>query len=67
MIFGSGVLVRALMLRDLVDEFVLQIHPLILGRGRRLFPDAGPPAGLTLVDSVTTETGVIVGTWRSSS
>src|SRR5690606_16920213 len=33
--FGSGVLVQSLMRRDLIDEFVLQIHPVVLGRGRR--------------------------------
>src|SRR5712692_843267 len=40
-ILGSGELVQSLMRRNLVDEFVLQIHPLILGSGRRLFTDVG--------------------------
>jgi dihydrofolate reductase len=63
-IFGSGVLVRSLMRRDLIDEYVLQIHPLVLGEGRRLFPDGGPLTKLTLVDSVSTATGVIIATYR---
>jgi len=63
-VFGSGVLVQSLMRRDLVDEYVLQIHPLVLGSGRRLFPDAGPPATFRLVDSVTTTTGVIIATYQ---
>jgi hypothetical protein len=40
------------------------IHPLVLGSGRRLFPDAGPSANLRLVDSVTTTTGVLIATYR---
>ena len=43
-VLGSGELVRSLMGHDLVDEFVLMIHPLVLGSGRRLFADGGPPA-----------------------
>lgn len=66
-IFGSGVLVQSLMQHDLVDEFVLQIHPIVLGRGRRLFPDEGVPAKLTLIESTTTGTGVVIGTWARSS
>lgn len=62
-VLGSGELVRSLMRRDLVDEYVLQIHPLVLGAGRRLFPE-GVHAALRLVDSVTTTTGVIIATYR---
>ena len=62
-VLGSGELVRSLMRRDLVDEYVLQIHPLVLGAGRRLFPQ-GVHAALRLVDSVTTTTGVIIATYR---
>lgn len=63
-IFGSGVLVQSLMRRNLIDEYVLQIHPLVLGTGLRLFPDGSPLTHLTLVDSVTTGTGVIIATYR---
>ena len=66
-IFGSGVLVQSLMRRDLIDEYVLQIHPLVLGKGRRLFPDGSPLTKFTLVDSVTTGTGVIIATYRPAS
>jgi dihydrofolate reductase len=64
-VFGSGALVRSLMRHDLVDELLLMIHPLVLGSGRRLFPDGSPPARLRLVDSVTTTKGVIVATYRA--
>jgi dihydrofolate reductase len=63
-IFGSGVLVQSLMRRDLVDEFLLQIHPIVLGKGRRLFPDGGPPASFRLGETVATKTGVILATYR---
>ena len=40
-ILGSGELIQSLMPHHLVDEFVLLIHPLVLGSGHRLFPDGG--------------------------
>ena len=66
-IFGSGVLVQSLMRRDLINEYVLQIHPLVLGKGLRLFPDGSPFTNFSLVDSVTTDTGVIIATYRLAS
>jgi dihydrofolate reductase len=63
-VLGSGELVQALRRRDLVDEYQLLIHPLVLGSGRRLFPDGGTPETLRLVDSVTTTKGVIIATYR---
>jgi dihydrofolate reductase len=67
-VFGSGVLVRSLMARGLVDELVLLIHPLLLGSGRRLFPDTGSsPSSFELVDSATTRTGVLIATYRPVS
>jgi riboflavin biosynthesis pyrimidine reductase len=63
-ILGSGVLVQSLMRRNLVDEYVLSIHPLVLGSGRRLFPDGVPFASLQLVDTKTTTTGVVIATYR---
>jgi len=63
-IFGSGILVHSLMRRDLIDELVLQVHPVVLGKGRRLFPDRSPLKRLALVESVTTATGVVITTYR---
>jgi dihydrofolate reductase len=59
-VLGSGELVQSLMHRNLVDEFVLMIHPLVLGSGRRLFRDGSPKSALTLVDSTITTTGVVI-------
>jgi dihydrofolate reductase len=63
-VLGSGELVRSLMERDLVDRYVLLIHPLVLGSGRRLFADGGPTARLRLVDATTTTTGVVIATYH---
>ena len=64
-VFGSGVLLQSLMRRDLVDEYLLQIHPLVLGSGRRLFPGGSPLASFRLAGSVTTATGVIIATYQN--
>ncbi len=66
-VLGSGDLSQSLMQHRLVDEYVLSIHPLILGSGRQLFPEGTPFAKLQLVDSVTTTTGVVIGTFRTGS
>jgi dihydrofolate reductase len=63
-VLGSGALVQSLMRRNLVDEFVLTIHPLVLGSGRRLFPDGGPSAALRLVETKTTTTGVVIAVYQ---
>lgn len=66
-ILGSGELIQSLMRRNLVDEYVLRIHPLVLGSGRRLFPEGGPSVALRLVDTKTTSTGVMVATYQAAS
>lgn len=63
-VLGSGDLSRSLMRHGLVDEYVLSIHPVVLGSGRRLFPEGSPFGKLRLVDSVTTTTGVVIATYR---
>jgi dihydrofolate reductase len=59
-VLGSGELVMALQRRGLVDQYVLLIHPLLLGSGRRLFDGALPEAEFTLTRSVPTTKGVII-------
>jgi dihydrofolate reductase len=63
-ILGSGELVRSLMPHGLIDEFVLTIHPLVLGSGIRLFPDDGSYAQLQLVHSEPTTTGVLIAVYE---
>lgn len=62
-VFGSGVLVQSLMRWNLVDEYALLIHPLVLGTGRRLFIDGGTPVNLRLRDVNATSNGVVVATY----
>jgi dihydrofolate reductase len=49
---------------DLVDEYRLWFFPLVLGSGKRLFADGTIPAGLKLVDSKVSTTGVVIGTYE---
>ena len=62
---GSGELIQTLMRHGLIDEYLLLIHPLVLGSGRRLFGDGGPPASLRLVDSTVSTTGVLIATYQT--
>jgi len=64
-VIGSGDFAQTLMEHDLVDEYRLMIHPIVLGDGKRLFRDGNPLAKLTLVDSKTSTTGVVILTYRS--
>jgi dihydrofolate reductase len=63
-IMGSGVLIGSLMAADLIDEYLLMIHPLVLGAGRRLFAGAAQ-ASLKLVESSTTASGVLIASYES--
>lgn len=62
-VLGSGALVQSLMQHNLIDKYVLQIHPLILGTGRRLFPETSPYRALQLVNTTTTSKGVVIATY----
>jgi dihydrofolate reductase len=59
-------MIQSLMPRSLVDEFVLLIHPLVLGSGRRLFPDGSTAATLRLVNAEATTTGVVIATYQQA-
>jgi Dihydrofolate reductase len=64
LVMGSGELLQSLMRHNLIDVYVLSIHPLLLGSGRRLFRDDSFFASLTLVDTKTTTTGVVIATYQ---
>jgi dihydrofolate reductase len=66
-VLGSGDLLQTLMRENLVDEYLLMIHPLVLGSGQRMFPDGGPPLNLKLAESITTTTGVVLATYVKES
>jgi dihydrofolate reductase len=63
-VIGSGELVQTLIQHGLIDEYSLMIHPLILGKGKRLFRDGTAPARLRLADSKTTTKGVLILTYE---
>ncbi|UYQ60965.1 dihydrofolate reductase family protein [Streptomyces peucetius] len=62
-VLGSGDLVRSLRSTGLVDEYVLLIHPIVLGAGTRLF-DEGERADLVLEESLSSTTGVVIARYR---
>jgi dihydrofolate reductase len=59
-VLGSGILVQTLIEYDLVDEYRLFVHPLVLGTGKRLFRQTPRPLPLRLVDCTPTTTGVLL-------
>ena len=67
LIMGSGELIQSLMRANLIDDYVLLIHPLVLGSGRRLFPDGGAAATLRLVATSTTDKGVVIASYQPAS
>ncbi|WP_460876388.1 dihydrofolate reductase family protein [Rhodanobacter koreensis] len=62
-IMGSGELIKSLLPADLIDEYLLVIHPLVLGTGRRLFPEQ-VKLPLRLTDCVTSSAGVVITTYE---
>jgi dihydrofolate reductase len=67
LIWGSGTLVKTLLSQGLVDELTLLIEPILLGGGKRLFPEDGTARPMQLVKAVTAGTGVQVCTYRPAS
>ena len=65
-IMGSGVLIGSLMAAELIDEYLLMVAPLVLGTGRRLFPE-GVHVPLRLTDSTATTTGVLIAIYEPAS
>lgn len=66
-VLGSGDLLQTLMHENLIDEYLLMIHPLVRGSGQRMFLDGGPPLNLRLAESITTTTGVVLATYVKES
>ena len=65
-VWGSSELVQLLLKHDLVDEFWLNIHPVLLGKGKKLFDDNATPAAFRLVESRVTSSGVIMVNYQRS-
>jgi dihydrofolate reductase len=65
-VHGSGVLLRWLLERDLVDELNVRLVPVVVGEGMRLFPEHGQSHDLTLVESRSLPAGATILTYRPS-
>jgi dihydrofolate reductase len=63
-VHGSATLIRALLVAGLIDEMTLLVVPVVLGQGKRLFPDDGPDAALEVIRSHTDARGVGVHVYR---
>ena len=63
-VWGSGKLIQLLLKNDLVDELWLKIHPLTLGKGKKLFDNGAIPAAFTLLESTVTPSGVIIANYK---
>jgi dihydrofolate reductase len=63
-VWGSSELVHLLLKNDLVDELRLKIHPLTLGKGKKLFDNGAVPAAFTLQESIVTTRGVIIANYK---
>jgi dihydrofolate reductase len=66
-IMGSGKLIQTLMKHNIIDRYVLLIHPLVLGSGHRLFSDVGTEATLHLVSAKPTPNGVVVASYEPNA
>src|SRR6185312_2461520 len=63
-VWGSSELIHVLLKNDLVDELRLKIHPLTLGKGKKLFDNDAYPAAFTLTGSMVTSKGVIIASYK---
>jgi len=63
-VWGSSKLIQLLLKNDLVDELRLKIHPLTLGKGKKLFDNGAIPATFTLMESVVTSKGVLIVSYK---
>lgn len=65
-VWGSSVLIQALLKNDVVDELWLKIFPLTLGKGKKLFNNGTIPAAFKLIESKATPSGVIIANYKRS-
>ena len=63
---GSSRLIQALLPHNLIDMYRLWIFPLVIGNGKRLFDQGAIPAGMEMVDTRTSTTGVMMNTYQFS-
>ena len=67
LLYGSGELVHTLMQHDLIDEYRIMVHPVVLGSGKRLFKDGSDTTILRLVGTVTFASGAVVLSYQPAA
>jgi dihydrofolate reductase len=65
-IWGSWELLQTLITAELIDEYIMMVYPVVLGKGKRLFEKGVPPCRLTLAETLRTSKGVLYNTYRSA-
>jgi dihydrofolate reductase len=63
-VMGSSELAQSLMRHELVDQYRLMLHPIVLGSGKRLFREGGPASALELIEAATSTSGLVILTYE---
>ena len=63
-VMGSSELAQSLMRHELVDQYRLMLHPIVLGGGKRLFREGGPASALELIEAATSTSGLVILTYE---
>lgn len=66
-VLGSGELIQTLLQYNLIDQYILMIHPLVLGSGSRLFREGDPRTAMRLINARPTTTGVVIATYQPAN
>ena len=66
-IWGSHQFLHTLIAAELIDEYIIMVYPVVIGRGKRLFENGVPPSRLALVETLSTPNGVLYNTYRSAA
>jgi dihydrofolate reductase len=67
LVFGSGKLIQTLHNRNLVDEYRLMVFPIVLGSGKRLFPDGSEMKAFNLLETRDLGSGVLLFTYQTQA
>jgi len=66
-LWGSHQLLQTLIPAELIDEYIIMVYPVVIGRGKRLFENGVPPSRLALVETLSTPNGVLYSTMPPAS
>jgi dihydrofolate reductase len=63
-VYGGGALTHSLLEHDLIDEYRILVHPVLLGKGGSIFKDGAQRVNLDLVDTTVIPPGVAILTYQ---